>query len=91
MITETVEEIRHGAARLAADEPREDRLAQVVQLVVRVVATLPEIDDRLGRAADQNSAAQTDAQRLKSKTHFWIVLGQVIAVLVIAGVSRYLV
>jgi hypothetical protein len=42
-------------------------LAQVVQLVVRVVATQTEIDARLGRAADQLSAAQTDNQRLKSK------------------------
>ena len=44
--TETVDAIREHLAKTANGEALEDRIAQIAQLALRVVATLGEIDSR---------------------------------------------
>lgn len=78
--TETVDAIRE---HMAATASLEERVRQVAQLVLRVVATLSDIDSRLGEFADGFVGARTKVEHLKNRTHGYIVAGQVGALLLI--------
>jgi hypothetical protein len=85
--TETVEGIHERAAEIAEGEPRKERIEQAVQLALRAVATLGEIDSRLGESVDRLSETQTKGQQLKSRTHSYIFATQIGAVLLIAWMA----
>jgi hypothetical protein len=85
--TETVEGIHERAAEIADGEPRKERMEQAFQLALRAVATLGEIDSRLGESADHLSETQTKGQQLESKTHAYILAAQIGAVLLIAWMA----
>ena len=81
--TETVERIQQRAAETAEGEPRKDRMEQAVQLALRAVATLGEIDSRLGESVDRLSETQTKG----SRTHAYIFAAQIGSVLLIAWMA----
>ena len=85
--TETVDGIRMRTAEIADDATLEERIDQAVQLALRVLVTLGEIDSRLGESANKLSEVQTKGQYLKSKTHSFIVIAQIAAVLLIAWMA----
>ena len=85
--TETVDAIREHVAATAEGKTSEERISQLAQLSLRMVATLGEVDSRLGEFADRLSAAQTEGQRLESKTHFYIVTAHVCVVILIAWMA----
>ena len=80
---ETVDGVRERIAKTAEGEALEERNRRVAQLLLRVVATLGEIDSRLGESAVRLAGIQTKVQHLKSKTHFCIVTAETCAVLLI--------
>jgi hypothetical protein len=65
-------------------EGLEEWTAQVVRLVLRVVATFGELDPRLGESAEKVADAQIEARRFESRTHSYIVSAAVGAGLLIA-------
>ncbi len=82
--TETIGGIHERVTKTNEDDGQEGRIDELAQLAVRVVATLGEVDSRLGESADKVADAQTKAQQLKSKTRSYIVLVGICAVLLIA-------
>ena len=60
--TETVDAIRERLAQAAEGETLEERISRFAQLALRVVATLGEIDSRLGQFADGFVATQANAR-----------------------------
>jgi len=82
--TEMIDGIRERAAEVTAGESREERIDQAVQLTLRVVATLTELDSRLGESADRLLEVQSKAQRQHSKTHRQIVVAKIGVLLLIA-------
>ncbi len=82
--TETVDGIRERVTKTTEDNGLEGRVDELAQLAVRVVATLGEVDSRLGESAVKVADAQTNAQQLGSKTHTYIVAMGICAVLLIA-------
>jgi DNA-binding transcriptional MerR regulator len=85
--TETVDGIRMRAAEMADGAPLEERIDQVVKLALRVAATLGEIDARLGESANKLSEVQAKGLHLKSKTHTYIAIAEIGAVLLIAWMA----
>jgi hypothetical protein len=81
--TKKADEIRERAAEIANGESLEERIDQAVQLTLRAVLTLGEIDSRLGEFADRVSEIQAEAKRLRSKALRWIVTATIVAVLLI--------
>lgn len=81
--TETVDGIRDRAAEISAGDSREERIEQAVQLTLRVVVTLGEIDSRLGAFAAGLSEIQSKAQHQETKTRRLIVTAKIIALLLI--------
>ena len=81
--TEKVDGIRQRITKTTEGEGLEERIDEIAQLVLRVVATLGELDSRLGESAEKAAAAQTKAQSLKSKTHTFVVATTIGAVLLI--------
>lgn len=74
---ETVNEVR----RLTDTHPKsvQDRLARVVKLLARVVATFADIDSRLDRCAARLSELRANAQQLHEKTSRWILQGALVS------------
>ena len=85
--TETIDGIREHLATTAEGKSLEERINQIAQLALRLVATLGEIDSRLGQFADRLADTQTKGQHLKKKTHFYIVTAEICAVLLIAWMA----
>ena len=85
--TETVDGIHERVADRSEGEPREEKIEQAVQLALRAVATLSEIDSRLGESADHLSETQTKGQQLKSRTHAYILAARIGAVLLLAWMA----
>jgi hypothetical protein len=56
-------------------------------LALRVAATLGEIDARLGESANKLSEVQAKGLHLKSKTHTYIAIAEIGAVLLIAWMA----
>ena len=85
--TETVGAIRERLARTSEGMTREERIRQVAQLALRLLATLGEIDSRLEQFADGLEERQTRVQQLKRQTHTYIVAAQISAGLLIAWMA----
>jgi hypothetical protein len=81
--TETVDALRERMAAAAEGPSLEERIRQVAQLALRVVATLGDIDSRLGEFADGFVSARTKVEHLKSRTDRYIVAAQIGALLLI--------
>jgi len=81
--TETVDAIRERMAAAAEGPSLEERIRQVAQLALRVVATLGDIDSRLGEFADGFASARAKVEHLKNQTHRYIVAAQIGALLLI--------
>jgi hypothetical protein len=77
---DTVDAIR---ARMAEGDTLEERLRQIAQLTLRVVATFSEIDSRLGEFADGLGAGRANVEQRRSKTHAYILVAQIAAFLLI--------
>jgi len=78
--TETVDAIR---ARMAEGDTLEERLRQVAQLTLRVVATFSEIDSRLGEFADGLAGTRARVEHHRNQTHNYILAAQIGAFLLI--------
>lgn len=85
--TKTVDTFRENIAKMAAGETPDERISQVAQLALRIVATLGEIDTRLGNLAERLADTQTKGQHVESKTHLYIVAAEIFAVLLIAWMT----
>jgi hypothetical protein len=70
--TEFVDNLQKRTAAMSADEPREERIEQAVQLTVRVIATLSSIDSRIEDFKTRLLETQKNLQALKIKTIKWI-------------------
>jgi hypothetical protein len=81
--TETVEAIRDRVVQAAEGESLEERIRRLAELALRVVATLGEIDSRLGQFAERFVTAQARGQERKDRTHNYIVMGKVCALVLI--------
>ena len=68
-------------------ESPEEKREQAVQLALRAVATLSEIDSRLGESSDRLSETRNKGQQLKSRTHFYILAARVGLILLIAWMA----
>jgi chromosome segregation ATPase len=85
--TETVDGIRERTANAAEGEELEDRVNHVVQLALRLVATLGEMDVRLGESAERLADTQTKGRSLQATTRSYIVTAEVGAFLLIAWMA----
>lgn len=85
--TETVDAIRQRLAAAAEGETLDERINRVATLALRVVATLGEIDTRLGEFADGLVATRARGEHLKSQTHAYIVAAQIGALLLIVWMA----
>ncbi len=85
--TEMIDAIREQLGNTAEGRALDERINQVAQLAVRVVATLGQTDSRLGKFADRLADAQAKGECLKSKTHLYIVIAQICAFLLIAWMA----
>jgi len=85
--TETVGAIKDRVDRAAAGETLEERISRLAQLALRVVATLGEIDSRLGQVADGLVATRARGQQVRDRTHRYILTGQVCALLLAAWMA----
>lgn len=81
--TETVDGIREHAAKITQGESREERIKQAIQMTLRVLATLGEIDSRLEETADKLSELQSKVQHKKDEVHRWIVMTTIGTLLII--------
>jgi chromosome segregation ATPase len=79
--TEKADAIRELMAKTAESEALEERISQIAQLALRVVATLVDVDSRLGEFADRLADTQTRGQQLKAKTSSYIVTAEICAIL----------
>jgi hypothetical protein len=82
--TETVDGIRERVTETAEEDGLDGRIDELAQLALRVVATLGEVDSRLGESVDKLEDAQTKAQQLEAKTRSYIVTMEICAVVLIA-------
>jgi len=85
--TDRVAGISQHAAGIKEGEPIQDRVKQAMDLLIKVVATLTELDSRLGESADKLAELQADGQQLKAKTHWYIFLARLGAMLLIAWMA----
>jgi hypothetical protein len=85
--TETVDGIHQRVAEISEGESREEKREQAVQLAVRAVATLSDIDSRLGESSNRLSETRTKGQQLKSRTHAYILAARIGAALLIAWMA----
>jgi hypothetical protein len=81
--TQTVDGIRRRLSNTQEAEALEERIDEVARLALRVLATLGEIDGRLGKSAERFADAQTKVQSLRSKTHAYIVIATIGVILLI--------
>jgi hypothetical protein len=84
---DTVDAFRGRIADIADGESLEERLTQFAQLALRVVATLSDIDSRVGQLAERFVAARTNGQQMKDRIHDYIVVGQIGAALLAAWMA----
>ena len=85
--TEEVDAIRERVDRAAEGETLEDRVARLAQLTLRVIATLSDIDARLGQFADGFTATQVRGRQLENQTHRYIVIAAICALVLIAWMA----
>jgi hypothetical protein len=85
--TDAVDDISQRAAGIKEDEPINERVEQALELLVRVVATLTELDSRLGESADKLAELQADGQQLKARTDWYILLAKLGSYLLIAWMA----
>jgi hypothetical protein len=86
-VSELVDGVRERATEIAGGEPQEDRIEQAVGLTLRALATLGQVDARLGESADRLFETQTKGQQLKSKTDAYILAARVGFILLIAWMA----
>ena len=84
---ETVDAIRARVDQATEGETLEERISRLAQLALRVVATLSDIDSRLGQFADGIVATQAKGQQLKGRTHSYIVTAQICAMALLAWMA----
>ena len=82
--TETVDAIHE---RLADGESLDERIDDVALFVARVVATVGELDVRIGEIAERLGDAKTNARNVESRTHTYIVCAVILAILLIAWMA----
>jgi hypothetical protein len=70
--SESVGRIRESSSEAAADGPREEGFNQVVQLAVRVIATLGSMDSRCESLGKRLAEIQAKARGAKIKATRWI-------------------
>jgi chromosome segregation ATPase len=85
--TDAVDTIRARLDQATEGETLEERISRLAQLALRVVATLSDIDSRLGQFADGIVATQAKAEQLKNRTHGYIITAEVCAMALIAWMA----
>ena len=87
-VLEFVNKIHDRVAEAGEEKSAEERTEQVVQIILRVVATLGIIDSRLEKTADKLSLTQSHLQELKTGTQWWIfviTIGVTLLILLMAA------
>jgi hypothetical protein len=85
--TETIDAIHEQLAKTADGKALDERINQVAQLALRVVATLGQTDSRLGEFSDRLADTQGKGERLKNKTDLYITIAQISAFLLVAWMT----
>lgn len=83
----TVDALRDRVDRAAEGETLQERVSRLAELGLRVVATLGDIDSRLGQVADGLAAAQTRGQQARDRTHRYILAAQLCALILLAWMA----
>lgn len=81
--TETVDGIRERAANITQGDSREERIKQAIQMTLRVLVTLGELDSHMKETVNRLSELQTKVQHKKDEVHRWIVMTTIGALLII--------
>ena len=76
-VRETATRIQERVAQASDEQSADERTGQLLQLTLRVVATLGSIDSRLEKTADRVSVAQSHLQELRSEMQWWIRAGTI--------------
>lgn len=87
-VLEFVNRIHDRVAEAGEEKSAEERTEQVVQIILRVVATLGTIDSRLEKTADRLLVTQGHFQELKTGTQWWIfviTIGVTLLILLMAA------
>jgi hypothetical protein len=82
--TTTLVEIRRRVDDIADAGQISERRQQAIQLSLRVVATVSNLDERMADAANRIDEAQSWARESKTKTRNWIIAGQIAASAILA-------
>jgi hypothetical protein len=80
---ESVTRVRERVVKLSDDQPADERTGQILQITLRVVATLGSIDSRLEKTADRASESQNGLHELKKKAYWWIRAATIAVMLLI--------
>ena len=84
--TETVDTISERAAQFDADN-KEERREQVANLVLRVVATLSELDSRLGESAAELDQTRSEVRNLKARALSYLVVARIVVLILIGWMA----
>jgi len=84
---ETVNAIRARIDQLADGEPLEERLSRFAQLALRVVATLGDIDARLGDLADGLMNTRTRATDTRFRVDRYILVAKLVMLLLVGWMA----
>jgi hypothetical protein len=82
-VTETVGEVRDRGAEIRGEGLAEDRIEQAIRLVLRVVATLAEVDECLSEYLTALDEIQPKLEQLNRKTNLSIFAAMFVALLLI--------
>ena len=86
-VSESVDGVQERAAEIAGGEPQRDRIEQAAGLMLRALATLGEVDVRLGEFADRLLETISRGQQLESKTTAYILTACIGSILLIAWMA----
>ena len=84
---ETVDAIGSRIQEIGNGETLEERLSRLAQVTLRVVATLTEVDSRLGDSAEGLDAARTRAHDAKARIARYILFAEIGAFVLIAWMA----
>jgi hypothetical protein len=86
-VSASVNGLQERAAEIAGGEPQEDRMAQATALILRALATLGEVDARLGEFADRLLETRSKGEQLESTTNAYILTARIGSILLIAWMA----
>jgi hypothetical protein len=85
--TEFVDDIHQTVVGLKDDESGQQRTKKALELLLRVVATLTEVDSRLDESAGRFAEIQSGGKQLQARTNWYILLSKLASYLLIGWMA----